>query len=189
MYEEDGTGISRLKRIQDAAIRAMQETQTRRHHGHRRPSPTTPVWCCRPPRLPKRSKIEDIIRKIDMFDVDPGGTAMNDGMQLAMDEVEKLAGAGKLSQVLVLTDGETSGEQDCRELAERAAQKKIHLTIMGVGTEWKADLHQGPGQAGRGQMVLHRRQRQPGSRAHLRRGVRDPGRHRLHQRRDAPSRR
>jgi hypothetical protein len=26
-----------------------------------------------------------------------------------------------LSQVIVLTDGETSGEQNCRQLAERAA--------------------------------------------------------------------
>jgi hypothetical protein len=37
-------------------------------------------------------------------------------------EVEKNAAPGKLSQVLVLTDGETSGEQDCRELARQAAQ-------------------------------------------------------------------
>ena len=42
--------------------------------------------------------------------------------------------------MLVLTDGETSGEQNCRQLAQEAAQKKIHLTLMGVGIDWKASL-------------------------------------------------
>jgi len=40
----------------------------------------------------------------------------------------------------VLTDGETSGETVCRQLAEEAAEKKIHLTVMGIGTEWNASL-------------------------------------------------
>jgi len=75
-----------------------------------------------------------------MFDVDPGGTAMNDGMRLALDEVEKQASSGRLSQVLVLTDGETSGEQECRQLAQRAGNSKIHLTMIGVGLDWKANL-------------------------------------------------
>src|SRR5207249_5629007 len=52
----------------------------------------------------------------------------------------KLAGTGRLSQIVVLTDGETSGEQECRQLAQRAAEKKIHLTLMGVGLDWKASL-------------------------------------------------
>jgi hypothetical protein len=42
--------------------------------------------------------------------------------------------------VVVLTDGETSGEHVCRQLASQAAQKKIHLSVMGVGTEWNASL-------------------------------------------------
>jgi len=40
----------------------------------------------------------------------------------------------------VLTDGETSGEQTCRALAQEAAQKQIRFSIMGVGTEWNASL-------------------------------------------------
>ena len=65
---------------------------------------------------------------------------MNDGMRLAMDEVEKLSVPGTLTQVVVLTDGETSGEFECRELAKRAHEKKTHLTLMGVGLDWKANL-------------------------------------------------
>src|SRR5262249_53962349 len=87
-----------------------------------------------------KSTIEDTINRIDMFDVDPGGTAMNLGMKLGLEAVESQAGAGRLSQVVVLTDGETSGEQTCRELAQGAARQKIHLTMMGVGTEWNAGL-------------------------------------------------
>src|SRR5437763_16462705 len=75
-----------------------------------------------------------------MFDVDPGGTSMDQGISAGMGEVERQIGAGKLSQVIVLTDGETSGEQTCRNLAKEAAQKKIRLNVIGVGTEWNQSL-------------------------------------------------
>ena len=97
-----------------------------------------------------RDNVNDVIRKIDMFDVDPGGTAMNDGLRLALDEIEKLAAPGRLSQVVVLTDGETSGEQECRQLAERAHNSKVHLTLMGVGLDWKASLIKDLAKLGRG---------------------------------------
>jgi Ca-activated chloride channel family protein len=139
MYEEDGTGISRLKRIQDAAVNAIQtlkpdDTMAIVGFAHNALVllPSTP--------LSDKGKIEDVIRRIDMFDVDPGGTAMNDGMRLGLEELEKQAAGGRLSQMLVLTDGETSGEQDCRQLAQRAAEKKIHMSLMGVGLDWKASL-------------------------------------------------
>jgi len=139
MYEEDGTGISRLKRIQDAAVSAIQklkddDTMTIVAFAH------NALVLLPPTKISEKAKIEEVIRKVDMYDVDPGGTAMNDGMRLALDEVEKLAGAGRLSQVLVLTDGETSGEVECRQLAERAHKSKVHLTMMGVGLDWKAAL-------------------------------------------------
>jgi Ca-activated chloride channel family protein len=139
MYEEDGTGISRLNRIQNAAISAMsnlkpEDTMTIVAFAH------NALVLCPPTPIAEKAKIEEVIRKIDMYDVDPGGTAMNDGMRLALEEVEKLATPGRLSQVLVLTDGETSGEQECRQLAQRAHEKKIHLTLMGVGLDWKSSL-------------------------------------------------
>jgi Ca-activated chloride channel family protein len=139
MYEEDGTGISRLKRIQDAAIAAIQKLK---------PDDTLAVVAfahnCQvvlpSTKLADKAKIEETIQKIDMFDVDPGGTAMDQGILAGMAEVEKEQGLGRLSQVVVLTDGETSGEQACRTHAQAAAQKKIHLSVMGVGTEWNASL-------------------------------------------------
>src|SRR5262249_29521381 len=93
-----------------------------------------------PTPLAEKAKVEDVLRRIDTFDVDPGGTAMDEGLALALGSVEGHAGAGKLSQVVVLTDGETSGEQNCRTLARQAAAKAVHLTLMGVGLDWKAAL-------------------------------------------------
>jgi Ca-activated chloride channel family protein len=139
MYEEDGTGVSRLARVQEAASTAIQKLKPDDSlaivafaHNALTLLPST--------KISEKSKIEDVIKRIDMFDVDPGGTSMDDGMKLAMEEVSRQAGPGRLSQLVVLTDGETSGEQSCRELAQEAARKKIHLTMMGVGTDWKASL-------------------------------------------------
>ena len=90
--------------------------------------------------MAEKDKIEDIIRRIDTFDIDQGGTAMDEGLALALTEIEQQAKAGTLSQIVVLTDGETSGEQNCRLLAQKAAERKIHLTLMGIGLDWKAAL-------------------------------------------------
>jgi Ca-activated chloride channel family protein len=139
MYEEDGTGVSRLKRIQQAATEAIQKLK---------PEDTLAVVAFAQdaqvvlPATPLRdkTKIEEVIDRIDRFDVDPGGTSMDQGIALGLAEVEKNSGPGWLSQVVVLTDGETTGEEMCRQLAREAAQKKIHFTVMGVGTEWNSSL-------------------------------------------------
>jgi Ca-activated chloride channel family protein len=139
MYEEDGTGFSRLSRIQKAAVSAIQKLKPTDTlclvafaHNCQVVLPPTP--------LSEKAQIEDHINKIDMFDVDPGGTAMDMGMESAIAEVEKNVGTGKLSQLIVLTDGETSGERRCKELAQTLAQKKIRFNIIGVGTEWNQNL-------------------------------------------------
>jgi Ca-activated chloride channel family protein len=139
MYEEDGTGVSRLKRIQEAASAAIAKLRENDRlaiiafaHDAQVVLPSV--------NLAERSKIDETIQRIDLFDVDPGGTSMDQGIRLGLSEVEKNAADGLLSQVVVLTDGETSGEQTCRQLAQDAARKKIHLTLMGVGTEWNAGL-------------------------------------------------
>src|SRR5262245_49347106 len=140
MYEEDGTGISRLKRIQDAALASLDKLKpddtlaiVAFAHNAQVVLPSTTIA--------EKTKIQDVIRRVDLFDVDPGGTAMDAGIELGMAEVAKnLGSAGRLSQVVVLTDGETSGEQQCRQLAQQAAEKKIHFTVMGVGTEWNSSL-------------------------------------------------
>lgn len=139
MYEEDGTGVSRLQRIQQAARTAATKLKPEDRlaivafaHDSQVVLPSTP--------LSDRAAVEEVIDRIDRFDVDPGGTAMDQGIQMGLAEVEKHAGAGVLSQLVVLTDGETSGEQACRQYAQQAAQKKIHFNVIGVGTEWNQSL-------------------------------------------------
>jgi len=139
MYEEDGTGVSRLHRIQQAARLAVAKLNPATTtlsvvafaHDAEVVLPATP--------LSDRATIEDVIDRIDRFNVDPGGTAMDQGIQLAMGELEKNLGTG-LTQLIVLTDGETSGEQTCRQLAQQMAQKKERLNVIGVGTEWNQSL-------------------------------------------------
>ncbi|NBO92822.1 MAG: VWA domain-containing protein [Planctomycetia bacterium] len=139
MYEEDGTGKSRLIRIQEAALSAVQKLKPTDHlsivafaHDCQTVLPATP--------LSNQAAILDVINRIDRFDVDPGGTAMDQGILMGLTEVEKNHGPGKLAQLMVLTDGETSGEHHCRDLARQAASKKIKFDVIGVGTEWNQAL-------------------------------------------------
>jgi Ca-activated chloride channel homolog len=139
MYEEDGTGKSRLQRLQDASLSAIQKLKPEDTltiiafaHDHQVVLPPTP--------LAQKALIEKTIAEIDRNQVDPGGTAMNLGIKAGLEELEKVVAPGRLSQLLVLTDGETSGERECRELAAEAANKKIRFNIIGVGTDWNQNL-------------------------------------------------
>lgn len=139
MYEEDGTGISRLKRVQDAALAALPML---------RPSDTLGIVAFAhdaavvlpPTSLSEQEKIEKTIQTIDRFEIDPGGTAMDMGLSKALDLLRDVRKEGTLNHVLLLTDGETSSEQKCRELATGMVQNKEQLTVIGVGTEWNANL-------------------------------------------------
>src|SRR5262250_2520289 len=78
MYEEDGTGIPRLKRVQSAAKSAIQKLK---------PSDSLAVVgfaynasvLLPSTSLSDKTKITETIDKVDMFDVDPGGTSMDQG--------------------------------------------------------------------------------------------------------------
>jgi Ca-activated chloride channel family protein len=139
MYEEDGTGRSRLARIQEAALSAVEKLKPTDHlaivafaHDCQVVLPSTP--------LSQKETILDVIHRIDRYDVDPGGTAMDQGIAAGLAEVEKHHGPGRLSQLVILTDGETSGEHACRDLARDAGAKKIRFDVIGVGLEWNQAL-------------------------------------------------
>jgi len=139
MYEEDGTGVSRLTRVQEAAHSAIQKLKPEDHlsivafaHDCQVVLPAT--------SLSEKAKIEDVISRIDRFDVDPGGTAMDLGIEMGLGEIRKHVGAGRLSQMMVLTDGETSGEPTCKQLAKLAASEKIRFNVIGVGKDWNQNL-------------------------------------------------
>jgi Ca-activated chloride channel family protein len=139
MYWGDGTGKSRLDRVREAATAAVAKLKPTDRialvvfgNGAEVVLPPTPAS--------ETEKIADTLRKIDMFSVDQAGTTMDEGIRLALQSLLTPDEAGRLMQVVVLTDGETSGEAHCRELAREAWEKKVRFTIMGVGTEWNSTL-------------------------------------------------
>jgi Ca-activated chloride channel family protein len=139
MYEEDGTGKSRISRVQEAACSALNFLRPNDSiaivafaNNAELVLPTTLVS--------QKDKIIDVIMRIDMFNVDAGGTSMDQGIELALAELQKSTGTGNISHLVVLTDGETSGEQLCKEYAKASAEKKINFSVIGVGTEWNSGL-------------------------------------------------
>ena len=154
-------------RIQDAAVSAMQQAQARRHHGHRRLRPQRPGRAAVHAHSPTRSKIEDVIRKIDMFDVDPGGTAMNEGMRWPWTRSKRTPAAAQLSQVRGPDRRRNLRRAGLPRTGRAGAQQEDPPHAHGRRPRLEGQPHQGPGQDRRRQVVLHRRQPGRGGRAHL----------------------
>lgn len=141
MHEEDGTGKSRFERVQNAILEGLDRlrpddtlTLIAFGHGARLVLPATAAG--------ERAVIERAIRSLDQTGVDPAGASMHEGLGLAMQEAARSATVGRLTQIMLLTDGEGSGEKSCREYARQASERGIHLTLMGMGTEWNVSLLQ-----------------------------------------------
>ena len=139
MYEEDGVEKSRLRRIQEAALAAIEKLRPTDRialvafgHDAQVLLPLTP--------LSERGSVEQVIRDLERCPVDPTGTVMDQGIDLALQQVLPAKAGNRLAQLLVLTDGETSGESACRELAQKAGREGVRFTVMGVGTEWNGAL-------------------------------------------------
>lgn len=70
-----------------------------------------------------------------------GGTAMSLGMQAGQAELLKNVGPDRVSRLLLLTDGQTWGDEDtCRALAKGMADAGIQITALGLGAEWNEKL-------------------------------------------------
>jgi Ca-activated chloride channel family protein len=72
---------------------------------------------------------------------DGGGTTMSRGMRKGLDELQGNLGIGRVSRMLLLTDGETFGDEDvCRRLASEAGGQGIPVIALGLGEEWNEEL-------------------------------------------------
>jgi Ca-activated chloride channel homolog len=72
---------------------------------------------------------------------DGGGTAISGGMGQGLFELEKMPGADRLSRMLLLTDGQTFGDEDqCKKLARKANGEGIVVNALGLGDDWNEDL-------------------------------------------------
>jgi len=70
-----------------------------------------------------------------------GGTAMSLGMQAGQTELLKHTGSDRLSHMLLLTDGQTWGDEElCRTLARDLGAQGVRITALGLGAEWNEQL-------------------------------------------------
>jgi Ca-activated chloride channel family protein len=79
-------------------------------------------------------------KKIDRIR-DGGGTAISGGMNQGLTELGKAASPDRISRMLLLTDGQTFGdEKKCKKLAAKAGDQGILVNALGLGDDWNEDL-------------------------------------------------
>ncbi len=70
-----------------------------------------------------------------------GGTQMSRGMSLGLREVYRHIDDQHANQVLLLTDGQTYGDENqCIKLAREAGEHHIAIQALGLGDDWNEDL-------------------------------------------------
>jgi Ca-activated chloride channel family protein len=72
---------------------------------------------------------------------DGGGTAISGGMSQGLVELEKVLAPDRVSRMLLLTDGQTFGDEEaCRKLGKKAGGEGIVVSALGLGDDWNEDL-------------------------------------------------
>ncbi len=80
-----------------------------------------------------------------------GGTELLQGLSLGLQELERWRDNGMQSHLILLTDGQTYGDdKECLEMARLAAERNVSLTLMGVGSDWNDSLLDEMARLGRG---------------------------------------
>jgi Ca-activated chloride channel homolog len=70
-----------------------------------------------------------------------GGTELLQGLAMGLNEVERWRRDGMQNHLILLTDGQTYGDDEaCREMARLAGRRSISLTLMGIGSDWNDTL-------------------------------------------------
>lgn len=70
-----------------------------------------------------------------------GGTAMSTGLEAGAAELRKGMTPDRVSYLLLLTDGQTWGDEDrCRAIAQELGQAGVRMTALGLGDEWNERL-------------------------------------------------
>jgi Ca-activated chloride channel family protein len=72
---------------------------------------------------------------------DGGGTAISGGMKQGLAELGKALTPDRVSRMLLLTDGQTFGDEgDCKKLGKAAGDQGIVVSALGLGDDWNEDL-------------------------------------------------
>ena len=66
-----------------------------------------------------------------------GGTEIYQGLRMGLDLVRRQRPERSLEHMILLTDGQTYGDEElCVELAREAARAQVRITALGLGTDW-----------------------------------------------------
>lgn len=72
---------------------------------------------------------------------DGGGTEMSGGMKVGLEELKKAIDPSRVSRMLLLTDGQTFGDEEiCEQLAAEAGSLNVPITALGLGSDWNSEL-------------------------------------------------
>ncbi len=69
-----------------------------------------------------------------------GGTTMAPAIRAGLAEIAKHLSPHVASRLIVLTDGQTTREEECRDEADRVAAAGVPLIALGLGSDWNEDL-------------------------------------------------
>lgn len=81
----------------------------------------------------------DLKKRVDKLKAE-GGTNMAPAMKAGIDEIAKYMGPDKASRLIILTDGQTTKENDCKNRADEANILGIPVIALGLGKDWNEDL-------------------------------------------------
>jgi len=92
--------------------------------------------------LPGRRNIDRIAARSAINSIrSGGGTEIFQGLDLGLKQVERWKSDDYINQLILLTDGQTYGDEEaCLQAARRAGQEGIPITTMGIGSDWNDQL-------------------------------------------------
>jgi Ca-activated chloride channel family protein len=86
-----------------------------------------------------KRRLLDVVDRLDGLQLGDD-TYIGQGIASGIEELRRGASPGLASRLLVLTDGFTLDEEDCRTWASRARQARIPISTMGLGGEFNEEL-------------------------------------------------
>lgn len=84
-----------------------------------------------------RDGLKELVNRLDA----KNGTAISTGLASGLGELRKNFSDNKINRMILLTDGQTYGDEDqCLQIASESAGEDILITALGVGNEWHEEL-------------------------------------------------
>lgn len=87
----------------------------------------------------QKRRLLDAVESLDRLHLGDE-TYIGRGLALAFEELWRGAADGLANRLLILTDGFTQDEEDCRAWAARARQARLPISTMGLGGEFNEEL-------------------------------------------------